>query len=68
MTEKVVYLAYHNDKVTPEREMLSCGICKNKTYVLRYDCGKWPEIHCAACGQVMGAFGWTQQQYDENIK
>lgn len=63
MSEKVVFLAFTNDKSTPsDHDMLACKACRNKTYTARTDLGQWPELYCAACGSRIGSFGWAEQE------
>jgi len=64
MSDKVVYLAWENkDTGVGATRIISCKTCKNKTFTIRPDVGKWPELYCAACGARIGSFGWAEQEY-----
>lgn len=63
MEDKVVFLAFTNNKLIPSsHEMLACRACNNKTYICRTDLGEWPEMYCAACNARIGSFGWAEQE------
>lgn len=60
MSENVIHLAYSNEKVSPASiQMHACVSCKNKTFTARADIGPFPVLYCAACGMLIGAFGWV---------
>ena len=67
MENKVVYLAHRNNKPgieTETEEILSCGTCKNKMWIIVYEsagCG-FPRIKCACCGESAGYFGWLNKE------
>lgn len=59
--EKVVFLAFSNDKVKPdETRITACAYCRNKTFLIGHDDGKYPFLRCAACSSVLGRMGWVQ--------
>lgn len=61
--EKVVFLAFDNPAAPPaELEMLACARCKNKTFTARTYPEGFPELYCGACGQVIGRFGWANDE------
>lgn len=59
---KVVYLAHRNDTPvdTTKIEVLACGRCNNKTWVVEYGSrgSEYPRMRCAVCGEYGGYFGW----------
>lgn len=60
MSEKVVYLAVSNPRVERgARDMLSCKVCKNKTFIVVYTPDDYPMLQCPACGQHLGKMGWV---------
>jgi hypothetical protein len=59
---EVIHLAFRNPDVeTSSQEVLSCGTCKNKTWVAVYEASGngFPRLKCAACSQDAGHFGWV---------
>lgn len=64
MSDKVVFLAHRNDKVSTEyTEHLTCSNCKNKTYKATYEGNsEFPLLSCAACGNLAGYFGWVEEE------
>ncbi len=59
--EKVVFLAFRNDKlVEDQRDLLACGTCRNKAFSVVYQGqDKWPLLQCTACGFHLGNIGWA---------
>lgn len=58
---KLIRLTSHNDAVeTTSQEVLSCGTCKNKTWIAVYEAtGEgFARMKCAVCGESAGHFGW----------
>lgn len=58
--DKVVFLAHRNDTPTATTEVLVCGACHNKTWVVEYGVkgSNYPRMRCCACGEAAGYFGW----------
>ena len=60
--KKVVFLAHRNDNVpTNVVELLSCGRCGNKTWIVKHGIrgSNFPFMECACCGEDAGYFGWV---------
>lgn len=68
--DKVVYLAFSNDRVDETSmgvRVLSCKTCRNKTWVAQYAEGRnQPALVCAACRTQIGLFGWLPE--DEEVR
>jgi hypothetical protein len=64
MNEKVVFLAFSNERVEPEgRDFLACKYCRNKTFTAIFEGAEtFPLMQCAACGSHMGHFGWAHEK------
>lgn len=63
MGEKVVFLAFKNEKIEPEgRDFLACTHCRNKTYTMVYQGNNaFLLAQCAACGNHIGYVGWAEK-------
>jgi hypothetical protein len=61
MNDKVVFLAFTNERVEPDgRSLLACKCCRNKTFTLVYEGGaEFPLLQCPACGSHLGRMGWA---------
>lgn len=60
-SDNLVFLAFNNPNVpVGERDLLTCGVCSNKTFTARADLGDFPVAYCAACGIEIGKFGWAE--------
>lgn len=61
MTGKnVIYLAFKSrEAVTEFATVMSCKICKNKTYTVVYEDEDFPMMKCASCGNRIGKIGWA---------
>lgn len=65
MNDKVIYLAYQNERLVPDgRELLACAHCRNKTFVVVYDGAGFPLLQCPACGCHLGRVGWAPTESD----
>lgn len=62
VSEKVVFLAFSNDKVESQGiDLITCKRCRNKTYLLvAKDAPEFHMLRCAACGDNIGAIGWAE--------
>ena len=61
MTDKLIYLAFNNDKISPDGRMIGkCNPCGNRTFITRHDMGEWPVMECAVCAAQIGKFGWAE--------
>lgn len=60
-SDKVVFLAYSNEKVREDTQtFVACGHCRNKTFTLIPPPDKgFNMVRCAACGQDIGRMGWA---------
>lgn len=61
--DNVVFLSFRNDSLpepSTEVSVLSCGSCKNKTWIVKYDqISKFPVLQCAVCQADGGRIGWV---------
>ena len=60
--DKLVWLTFENPKVSTadELHLLACRDCNNKTFTARFRDAEFPEMYCAACGGMIGHFGWAE--------
>ena len=58
----IVFLKFRNDSPTETREIIACKECRNKTFLALYDTGDYPRLQCAACGNLIGSFGWAPDE------
>lgn len=61
---EVVFLAHRNESGTTDTsriEVLSCGTCKNKAWMVVYEASGdgFPRMRCTCCGTDGGRFGWV---------
>jgi len=61
--DNVVHLNFKGSNVQEEFiSLLSCAICKNKTFSVVYDGGDFPIMKCSACGSHTGRIGWADAE------
>jgi hypothetical protein len=63
MTDRVVYLAFKNDKVQSDGiTVQSCTWCGNKTFIVVCQGEGFPMLKCSVCGNNIGKFGWAHDE------
>lgn len=62
--DKLVFLAYRKEKaVTETEEVIACGVCRNKMFVVVYrDGSDYPHLRCGICGNILGKIGWADEE------
>lgn len=61
--DRVVYLAFKNDKVQPDGiTVQSCTWCQNKTFIIVCQGEGFPMLKCSVCGNNIGKFGWAHDE------
>ena len=64
--DNIIYLKFRNENQTSDTiEILSCVVCKNKTFTNTYINSDYPTVKCAACGNVCGNVGWVDNELSE---
>ena len=60
MSDNVVHLSFKGSNCGDEfMSLMSCSVCKNKTFVVAYMGEDFPVMKCAACGSHTGQIGWV---------
>lgn len=53
--DKVVFLAFNNDKLKREELVVhACGCCRNKTFIIVDHPGTYAEMRCSVCSMSLG--------------
>ena len=62
MSDKVVFLAFKNERLEPDGPLFeSCKVCRNKTFVLVSESeDSFAICQCAVCRNRIGRIGWAE--------